>query len=138
MSNNIKNPPVLSDDSNYTEWKADLAMWERCTDLVANKRGPAVYLSLSGRAREAVRNMTAAQLGVNGGVKLITDKLDSVLELDQNTKVFLAFKAFYDYRRQSGTTITDFMIRYEYLYTSLGTHNVVLPEAVQAFFLLMF
>ena len=59
-----------------------------------------------------------------------------MLEPDKNTKVFLAFKAFYDYRRQSGTTITDFMIRYEYLYTTLGNHNVILPEAVQAFFLL--
>ena len=133
---NLKNPPVLSDDKDYAEWKRELEMWEECTELAVEKRGPALYLALQGRAREAVRNMTATQLKVAGGVKIITDKLGPVLDLNPNTKVFLAFKTFYDYRRESGTTITDFLIRYEYLYSSLGVHNVVLPDAIQAFFLL--
>ena len=132
----LKTPPAWSDDGNYDDWKKELEMWEEVTELAPEKRGPALYLSLTGNAKEAVRNMTVAQLRVAGGVKLITDKLGPVLDLNPNTKVFLAFKTFYDYRRASGTTITDFLIRYEYLYTSLGVHNVVLPEAVQAFFLL--
>ena len=133
---NIKNPPILTEDADYTEWKSDLGVWEVYTDLEKKRRGPAVYLSLSGRAREAVRGLTTTQLGGDNGVKLITDKLDAILEQDANTRVFLAFKKFYDYRRSSGTTIVDFLIRYEYLYQSLGTHNNALPEGVQAFFLL--
>lgn len=134
--NNIKTPPILTEDSNYSEWKLDLSIWELYTDLETKKRGPAVFLSLSGRAKEVCRSIAVADLGKDGGVKLITDKLDTVLEQDKNTRVFLAFKQFYNYKRPSGTTITDFLIKYEYLYQNLGNENITLPDGVQAFFLL--
>ena len=133
---NIKTPPILRDDSNYTEWKWDLSVWELYTDLEEKKRGPAVILSLDGIAKEACRSIPPADLGKDGGVKLITDKLDGILLKDVNTRVFLAFKDFYDYKRPSGASITEFLIRYEYLYQKLTVHNITLPEGVQAFFLL--
>ena len=84
---NLKTPPLLSEEGNYTEWKNDLAIWQLYTDLDKKKRGPAVYLSLSGRAREAVRSIPAADLGGDDGLKLITNKLDGILEQDKNTSV---------------------------------------------------
>ena len=106
------------------------------TDLAKEKQGPAVYLSLTGRAKQHCRSLVPATLNVEGGVKILTDHLDGILDQDENTKVFLAFKNFYDYRRSGGTSITDFIIEYEYLYAKLGAQKIKLPEGVQAFFLL--
>ena len=47
----------------------------------------------------------------------------------------MAFKEFYDYRRPSGVTISDFFVKFEYLYHKIGQLEVKLPEGVRAFFL---
>ena len=95
-----------------------------------------MYLTLSGRARDCVRDLKPEEIGHVNGVKKITDKLDSLFLKDENTRAYLAFKEFYDYRRPSGVNITDFLVKFEYLYHKLSNHDVRLPEGVRAFFLL--
>ena len=136
MADDLKNPPILSDDVEYSDWKADLEIWELYTTLAKSKRGPALYLSLKGKARECARGLTATQIGADDGVAVITQKLDAVFQSDVNMRTFLCFKSFYDYRRPAGVSMQEFMIHYEHLYYKLGTFNIVLPEGVQAFFLL--
>ena len=51
---NVKMPPVLESEDSYIEWINDLKIWQLFTDLPKAKQGPAVYLSLTGRARECV------------------------------------------------------------------------------------
>ena len=46
--NNLRTPPSLKGEDSYLEWKEDLAVWEMFTDLEKSKRGPAVYLTLTG------------------------------------------------------------------------------------------
>ena len=75
--NNLKTPPVLVDEDSYQEWKNDLAIWQLYTDLENKRQGPAVYLGLSGRARECIRGLKPEEIGAVNGVKKITDKLDS-------------------------------------------------------------
>ena len=133
---NIKSPPVLETEEGYAEWKVDLSIWEMFTDLEKKKRGPAVYLSLQGRARDCVRDLPVADIGKENGVKLLTDKLDRAFQGDENARTFQSFKLFYDYRRPAGTNITEFLINYENLYTKLSKFNIALPEGVQSFFLL--
>ena len=135
-SNNLKTPPVLVDEDSYDEWKGDLAIWQLYTDLDKKKQGPAVYLLLSGRARECVRDLKPEEIGAEDGVKKIIDKLDTLFEKDVNTQTYLAFKEFYDYRRPSGVSITEFLVHYEYLYHKLARYEVTLPEGVKAFFVL--
>ena len=135
-ASNLKTPPVLVDEAHYTEWISDMAVWEAYTDIDKTKRGPAVYLTLSGKVRDSVRELTVEQLGTETGVQKIIEKLDKVFLKEENTRAYLAFKEFYDYRRPSGVTITDFLVKFEYLYHKLGIHNVKLPEGVRAFFLL--
>ncbi|CAL4131177.1 unnamed protein product, partial [Meganyctiphanes norvegica] len=103
-SNSLKTPPVLVHEDSYDEWKGDLAIWQLYTDLDKKKQGPAVYLMLSGRARECVRDLKIEDIGANDGVKKITDKLDTLFEKDINTQTYLAFKEFYEYRRPSGVS----------------------------------
>ena len=85
---------------------------------------------------ESVRDLSKEEIGGKNGVKTITDKLGSVFLKDENTRAYLAFKEFYDYRRPSGVNITEFLVEFEYLYHKLGQFDVQLPEGVRAFFLL--
>ena len=136
MALQLKTPPVLESEDHYAEWKNDLEVWQLYTDLDIKKRGPAVYLTLSGRARECIRELQPAVLGSDAGVTLIINKLDTLFLKDKNTRAYLAFKAFYEYKRPSGVSITEFIVRFEYLYHKLQLFDMKLPEGVKAFFLL--
>ena len=61
----IKQPPIFdpNEDDNYTELKSDIEIWQLFTDIRDIKQGPAVYLTLRGRARDAVRGLTAGEIG---------------------------------------------------------------------------
>ena len=136
MATNVKMPPRLEAEDTYLEWTNDLKIWQLFTDLEIERQGPAVYLSLTGRARECVRDLTPEQISSKEGVQHITNKLDAVFKKDQNTRAYIAFKEFYDYKRTSGMTIADFIVRFEYLYHKLQQFDMKLPEGVKAFFLL--
>ena len=132
----LKTPPILVDEAGYREWKDDLEIWELFTDLDKVKRGPAVYLTLSGRARDCVRELTKEQIGAQNGVKQIVDKLDKVFLKDKDTQTFVAFETFYNYRRSSGESMTDFIVQFEYLTHKMTKQEIVLPQGVMAFLLL--
>ena len=136
MSGDLKDPPTLSDDVDYADWKIDLEIWELYTSLAKNRRGPALYLSLKGKARDCIRGLTKEQIGAENGVETIKKRLDEVMQSDENMRTFTCFKTFYDYRRPAGCSIQEFIIKYERLYCKLGAFNIELPEGVQAFFLL--
>ena len=84
----LRTPPILTGEDSYLEWKDDLKIWQLFTDLVNTKRGPAVYLTLRGNARDCVRDLTSDQVGSETGVKQITDKLDQVYLKDKDTQTF--------------------------------------------------
>ena len=111
----LKTPPILVDEAGYMEWKDDLKIWELYTDLDKKKRSPAVYLPLSGHARNCVRDLTPGQIGTDTGLKAIVDKLDKTFLKDKDTQTFITFETFYSYRRSSGENITDFLVHFEYL-----------------------
>ena len=133
----LKMPPILQDEDSYLEWKEDLKVWELFTDLEKKKRGPAIYLTLSGHARDCVRGLDpATEIGSVDGVKLILEKLDAVFLKDKDTQTFVAFETFYHYRRASGVSITDFLVEFEYLCHRLDKQEINLPQGVWAFLLL--
>ena len=134
--NNLKAPPVLVDEDSYEEWKSDLHIWELYNDMEKKRQGPAVYLGLTGRARECIRDLRPDEIGAEGGVKKITDKLDTLFKKDINTQTYLSFKELSEYRRPSGMSITEFLVHYEYLYHKMVRFDIKLPEGVQAFLVL--
>ena len=94
----LKTSPVLVDEDGYGEWLNDVKLWQLFTDLDKKKQCPALYLTLTARARECVRELTPQVIGGDDGVKKIIEKLDKLFMKDQNTRAYLAFKEFYDYR----------------------------------------
>ena len=57
--------------NNSKNWRADLEIREMLTDLEKKKRGPAVFHSLTGQAREYVRALGAEEIGKETGVESI-------------------------------------------------------------------
>ena len=139
MSSKLKSPPPFNpEEDTYEAWKQELEMWEVYTELDLKKRGAAVFLSLKGKAKEAVRDMKAATLNVDAGLDMVKKKLDEVFLKDVNTRAFIAFQKFYQYRRASGDNYETFIVQFEQLYHKLTEiPNMQFPDGVQAFFLLM-
>ena len=134
--NSLRTPPILAGEDSYLEWKEDLKVWELFTELEKKKRGPAVYLTLKGNARDCARDLTIEDIGHDEGVKKITDKLDAVYLKDKDTQTFMTFESFYNYRRASGVNITEFLVDFGYLCNKLSKQEIALPEGVLAFMLL--
>ena len=110
MSKSLKSPPQFDPDAdNYEQFKKDLQIWELFTDLDVKKKGPAVYLSLNKKAREAVRSLTVDQINSATGLKTITDRLDEVYLADKNTRAYTSFQSFYKCKRESGETFEDLL-----------------------------
>ena len=123
-SDPLKAPPVLNDDIAYTDWKFDLSMWEMYTKVEARRRGPAVYLCLSGKAKESLRVLDPADIGGENGLKLITETLDKQFLKDENTRSFMAMNEFLNFRRASGDTIPQFLVTFERLYHKLCQFDI--------------
>ena len=104
-SKSVKAPPAFDPETdNYEQFKKDLQIWELLTDLAATKKGPAVYLSLKKETREAVRNLSVAEISAEGGLNKIIERLDEVYLADKNTRAYDAFQKFYKCKRESGET----------------------------------
>ena len=110
----LKAPPVFKEDGDYMSWKNDIEVWEMFTDIEQKKRGPAVYLSLTGKAREAVRDLKPAELGGNNGVQIILAKLDSYFLLsavnisEENEKLARTTCSVLDYTHMKNTIMKIF------------------------------
>ena len=129
---NIKSPPAFNPEEGdvYENWKSDINVWEVFTKEDKTKMGPAVYLSLRGTARDAVRELKPADL-VEDGVKKITDILDKIYLSDESTRAYHAFKEYVEFRRSSGTSFSNFIIEYEKRYRECRRYKLDLPEGVQ-------
>lgn len=92
----IKSPPVFEpkEDNDYASWKNDVEVWQCFTKEEPKRQGPAVYLSLKGKAREAVRAISVNDLKGDDGVQVILQKLDKVFQSDETARAYHAFKEF--------------------------------------------
>ena len=53
MASNYKAPPSLVKSISYEHWLKEIKIWQSFTEIAAEKQGPAVFLTLEGKAREA-------------------------------------------------------------------------------------
>ena len=67
----ISQPPGLDETTDYEQWKKEVAMWKVCCKYEESKQGPALALSLRGKAKDAVLELELKDLQASGGVDLI-------------------------------------------------------------------
>ena len=88
----LKQPPTFDPSRGdcYQDWKADVEIWGAYTKDEKGRRGPAVYLSLQGEAREAVRSLKVSDLSKDDGLTKLLGELDKVYLKEETTRAFCA------------------------------------------------
>ena len=125
-------PPALLKDK-YITWQKEMKIWELVISLDKSKRAPMVFLSLEGKAREAVLELDTVVLNSEDGKKKLCEKLDTLFLEDVNQSLFRAYETFENYQRPPGTSLEDFLIEFGRLVATLKDFNILLPEPVLAF-----
>ena len=77
-------PPVFSEDISWLDYKKELKIWQALTDLPAKKQGPSLYLSLTGKAREAALELDIAVISKDDGLEKFLELLDKLYLQDTN------------------------------------------------------
>ena len=131
-------PPVMGEEANYETWKRDISIWCQLKAVTVDKQAMAIYLSLTGRAKNAAQEVDVTVLGAadGTGVKALMDRLDSLFLPEQGRRQFTAFHNFYNLRRKEDVKLTDFVSEFEFLYYKFKCEEMTLPDAVLAFMLL--
>jgi len=133
MASSFKAPPKLSDDKSFSDWKKEIEFWQIATDVKPEKQGAMIFLSLEGKSREAVRELSKEELGAATGVDAVIKKLDSLWKEDENLIAFNAYEKFEKFERPSDMDITEYIVSFERLNNKLVATNTNLPEGVLAY-----
>ena len=75
-SSNFKAPPSLEKSSSYESWLTEIDIWQTFTDTDIKKQGPAVFLTLEGKARETILELDVKEINCEDGVKNIISCLN--------------------------------------------------------------
>ena len=134
---NLKTPPVMRDDLSYKDWKSDIEIWSDFTDIEDEKKGGAVFLTLTGKAQQTVRAaVTRDNLKTATGLKNVLAALDALYLKDELSTGFAAFEDFTSYRRPVSTSVQDFMVEFNIRSMRCEQYDMKLPDGVLAYYLL--
>ena len=134
----LKQPPTFDPSRGdcYVDWKSDVEIWGVYTKDEKKRRGPAVYLSLVGDAREAVWSLKVADLAQDDGLDVLLAELDKVYLKEETTRAFCAVKAFVEFRRESGMNFTKFLVEFNNKYREVQKYKLDLNDGLKGYFLL--
>ena len=110
-----------------------MQIWEMDMCVEKAKRALIVFLSLEGKAREAVLELDVAALNSEEGIEKVYEKLDTLFLKDINQSTFLANKTVEGYQRQPDISIEDFLINFGQHVDKYKEFTTLLPEPVLAF-----
>ena len=133
----MKEPPVFNPDGgdSYSNWKNDVKVWCLLCKY-KDKTGPAVYISLKGDAKDAVRSIDIKDLATDNGVDLILKELDKIYLKDETTLSFCAIKIFVAYRRTEDQTFKKFIVEFNNRLREVKKHELDFDDGILAYFLL--
>ena len=132
----FKTPPALSKSSSYENWKKELEVWQALTDLVKTKQGPAILLSLEGKAKDTILELNISDIVKEDGVKIIIDKLDKLYLKDKAQSAYEAYDRFEKFQRSSGMNIKDFIFEFERLLSKSQSYGTTMSSDILAYRLL--
>ena len=127
----IAPPPLVPEK--YTSWRKEMVLWEMATNVEKKKMAPTVFLTLTGKAREAVLEMEAATLNENDGLEKLFTKLDDLFKEDKTQAALICYDKFERYSRPSEMSITDYLVEFERMIEQLKIYEISLPGPVLAY-----
>ena len=127
--------PVL-DNSDFVTWEHEIDLWQVATDLAIGKQGAVIYLSLSGKARQACASLTKEQLSADNGVETLLGKLRELYSKNQNQLMYETYDKFVTFVRESDMSMREFLNEFDRLYEKCKKYNMDLPDVPLAYRLL--
>ena len=132
--NQFKAPPAMRRDLTYPDWKKEVNIWRKFTELDSKKQGGALFLSLADKARETVlAEVPEVAYEKEDIVDAIIKSLDKLLLKDDSETAFQAFDSFIKFRRPKSMSIDTFLADFNLKYTKIKGHNMPLPDGVLAY-----
>ena len=135
-SSNFKAPPSLSKSSCYDDWLKEIGIWQAFTDLAAEKHGPAVFLTLEGKACEAVLNMDIEKIKGKYGVENIVTELNKFYLKDKLEMAYETYDAFERFWRPADMSIKDYINESERLLSKTEKFGTTMSPDILAYRLL--
>jgi hypothetical protein len=132
----IKTPPALSKSSSYENWNKEIKVWQKLTDIIVSKQGPAILLSLEGKARDAILELDIDEIAADGGVKKIIDKLDSIFFKDKAQTAYDAYDKFERFQRPHDMDINNYVNEFERLLSKTRAYGTIMSADILAYRLL--
>ena len=132
MSTKWINPPVLNPDF-YKTWKRELTLWSMASTVPPQRKAPVVFLTLEGKAREAVLETDINLLNTENGLDILIEKLDTLFLQDENTSAFNTYENFEKFERDPNGSIQDYLIQFNRNVAKLREYKICLPEPVLAY-----
>ena len=110
-----------------------MVIWEMATNVDKKQRAPTVFLTLTGKAREAILEMDAAELDKEDGMAKMYAKLDDLFKEDKTQAALICYDKFERYSKPSEMSITDYLVEFERMTEKLKNYDISLPEPVLAY-----
>ena len=133
-SEKLIGPPAFDENScTWREYKKEVLVWQSFTNLPAARQGPALWMTLKGKAKEAVKDMELESIKSDTGIDEMIQKLDEVFRTDDNQAAYLAYRDFETYVRPTEMSMQDFIVKFESLNNEIKKYNMLLPEGVLAY-----
>ena len=117
MSESNRMGPPDYDERKFTwsVYKKEVQVWAELTKLEDAKKGSALWMTLTGKAKSVVQHMTIDEIKAADGLNKMLDKLEEVFKPDGNQAAYLAYQEFESFKRPNDMLINDFVIKFEEL-----------------------
>ena len=137
MASGFKAPSVMREGLTYEDWKKERNIWRKFTDLSKQRQGGALFLTLTGKARETVlAEVPLSKFDEDSGIDEITKALDTLYLQDATENAFVTFDSFIKFRRPQGMSLKEYLAEFNLRYNKIKDNNMTLPDGVLAYALL--
>ena len=135
-SHNFKAPPALARSTSYESWLKEVEIWKCFTDVEKRKQAPAIFLTLEGKAREAVLELPVEKLNCDDGVKNLINQLNKLYLKDKTQLAYEAYDSFEKFRRPENMKMSDYVNEFERLLNKTKQYGSEMSEDILAYRLL--
>ena len=136
MSSISKTPPSLSGSKSYDDWVNLVSNWRKFPSLEPEKQEPVIVLSLEGESQDGVLELDSDIISGKDGVDKVIARLNKVYKKDELTQKCNAFESFEKYKRQSNTTIRNFLTEFEKRFHKTRSYGTVTWDDFLAYHLI--
>ena len=133
---NYKAPPSLTSGTCYEGWLKEIENWQAFTDLTDEKQGPAIFLTLEGRARETVLNLDIKGIKAKNGVENIVKALNKLYLKDELQMAYQTHDAFEKFCRPEKMSIKEYINELECLLNKTKKYGSSMSSDIVAYRLL--